>query len=146
MAAITISSPSYVNFNPTSTFLPVYNGIEFANSLLSQDDPRIIKTVSNSDTPGQDAAQGLFINNSSLQYQFGDIQGENHGSLIEIDSDGNINNYSAKDFKIELFTDGDIKIGSSTILTPTAYGNSGQHMRIYVAGTLYLIQLLKSAP
>lgn len=147
MAAITISQGA--NLNPTTGFLPWNNnGQNFLDSMLYQADEGVLYTISNLSQIGNPYIEGLLINNQVGQYFIGDNQGEHEGNFIEIDNIGNVSNWigAGGDFNINMQGDGDIKISSNAITTPTAYGNSGLHMRIYIEGVLYLIQLLKSAP
>jgi len=146
MAAIVISSTSGVNFNPTSTFLPFYNGTNFADSLLSQDDSRVIKTISNSNSPGQDAPQGLLINNADGQWTFGDIQGELNGPFFEIIGNGEIKNWigSQSDYYLNFADSGNIKINNTDIVKVSAGVFSNRYLQLIINGTTYKIALLNN--
>lgn len=149
MAAIVISSNGGAQLNPTSGFLPWNNhGHNFLDSMLYQYNEGMLYTISNLSSTESAYVEGLLINNIAGQYIIGDNQGEHESNFIELDDNGSVTNWIGANgnFNINMQGDGDIKISSNAITTPTAYGNSGLHMRIYIEEKLYLIQLLKSEP
>lgn len=138
MAAITISSPSG-GINPTNLRLPFNRGGVFADSLLKQSTPDVI-TINNPD--GEE--NGLFINNATNQYNFGDYYGYQAGNAIILDSIGNTYLYQNN---LEIYiiqSDGEIKIFNDNITSATAGGSSGQHLKLTINGTKYKLALLNS--
>lgn len=137
MAAIVISSPGGAQTNPTNLFLPFNRAGVFVDSSLCQFSTNGIQTV---DTV-TNATQGLFINNGTGYYQFGDIDGMFTGANIQIASNGNISISATT--KLILNTNESIEM-SGLITSPTAGGSSGEHLELTINGTKYKIQLLNA--
>jgi hypothetical protein len=123
MAAIVITVPSSgAGTNPTNTFLPFNRAGTFLDSPLSSPTVEELYMFDAS----QSIIQGLSIDNRpvSQNYQFGDIDFQNNGTVLVIDPIA-----------------GTIGFGGSGILSATAGANSANHLVIYVNGVEYKIQL-----
>ena len=136
MASITISSPGGTIINPTDNFLPYkFGSNQFSDSLLYQNTINDLRTIDVN--TGND--QGIIIDNGIGNYLFGDIDGMFSGASIQIPTNGNIS-ISANE-KLIINTNLSIEM-NGLITAPTAGGNSGEHLKLTINGTLYKIQLL----
>lgn len=123
MAAIVITVPSSgAGTNPTNTFLPFNRAGTFLDSPLSSPtvDELYMFDVS------QTVIQGLSIDNRpvSQNYQFGDIDAQNNGTVLIIDP-----------------VSGTIAFNGSNLIAATA-GSPNGHLKITIGGNNYKIQLL----
>jgi len=137
MAAITISSPGGAQTNPTNTKLPYNKNGTFKDSMLYQDTRSILSTTYNVDSVA--GPQGLFIDNESSRYYFGDNDGAISGAHLDIDSsDGSFNCY-APFFVVN--AQNEIQLNGA-LTSASAGGNAGLHLKLTINGTKYKIQLL----
>jgi len=123
MAAITITVPSSgTATNPTNYYLPFNRGGIFEDSPLKS--PTVYELYCTDSVGGN--IQGLSIDNRAptQQYQFGDIDNVNLGTVMVLDPIA-----------------GTIGFGGTGIVSATAGANSANHLVIYLNGVQYKIQL-----
>ena len=123
MAAITISSPSGAQTNPTDTRLPFNNGGIFGDSMLSQASANVLFTQSIGGTAG------VYIDNNLGNYLFGDYDGAFTGANIQVLGSGVVSINATT--KLILNTNESIEM-TGLITSPTAGGNSGEHLKLTI--------------
>ena len=129
MAAIVISSPSGAQTNPTDTVLPFNNGGIFGDSMLSQASANVLGCQ----------IGGFYIDNNLGNYLFGDFDGVFTSANIQVLGSGVVSINATS--KLILNTNESIEM-TGLITSPTAGGNSGEHLKLTINGTIYKIQLL----
>lgn len=138
MASITISSPGG-RVNPSNIFLPYNNNGIFSDSSLIQNSPFQITAVG-----PYNSNNGLNIDNSNGSYYIGDIDGQHFSNYIQLTEDGNAD-LNAQNLNITIQQpDGEIKIINDLIISNTAGGSSGQHLKLTINATKYKIALLNA--
>jgi len=108
-----------VTTNPTDKYLPVNNAGVFADSMLQMTDSRRLVSMRGN------REEGIIVDNVNFSYKFGDFDNLNFGTSIHV-NDANK--------KIELL--------GSFLTTTSAGGNSGNHLKLTINGTEYVLQLL----
>lgn len=125
--------------NPTSTFLPVNIGGSFVDSNWTQDavfnESVFIETVDNNATPF-----GFKYLIPAQTVYMGDFDNALNGTVITVkDGLGDIDIDAGR----VNFTTSTVTI-TGAVLSGTASGSSGQHLRITINGTIYKIALLNN--
>jgi hypothetical protein len=125
--------------NPTTTFLPVNIGGSFVDSNWTQDgvfnESTSLETVDNNATPF-----GFQYRITARTVWMGDFDNAFDGTLITVKDDlGDIDIDAAR----VNFTTDTVTI-TGTVLSGTASGSSGQHLKITINGTVYKIALLNN--
>jgi len=133
MAAITISSPSGAQTNPTDTRLPFNNGGVFGDSMLVQANTNVLFSEISGGIVG-----GFYFNNSNGTYLFGDVDASFTGNRIQILPGGNIETNSTK---LVLNVDSQIDI-NGLVTAVSAGGSAGLHLELTINNTKYKIALL----
>jgi len=138
--AITYTRPASGSVpNPTTTFLPVNIDGSFVDSNWTQDkqvnESAYIETVDNNATPF-----GFKYLIPAETVYMGDFDAVGNGTLITIkDGPGDIDLDGAR---VNFTTDAVTITGA--VLSGTASGASGQHLRLTINGTIYKIALLNN--
>jgi len=136
MASISISPIIYPQTNPSLNYLPFNKNGVFKDSLLLQPDNNTI-AVLNPD--GND--NGLFVNNATNSYFFGDYQGYQSTNCIILRSNGNADLFQ-NNLNIYINQlDGGISIFNDLITSSTA-GLLATYLKLSVNGVKYKIALL----
>lgn len=137
MAAIVYTNINAL-LNPTTNYLPIKGSNQFEDSMLVQNNPNILTSV-NINT-GDD--NGIYINNNTGYYIFGDYGGVINSQNILLDPTGRVVVNANKGIQLNM-VDANPTLGlTGNITSATAGGSSGLHLALKINGIAYKIQLL----
>jgi hypothetical protein len=91
-------------------------------------------------TQYQGSVKGILLDYGSDNYKFGDYKGVSNATALFINDSIKQIRLRASSGEISFSTD--LLLFDGSLTTPSASGNSGQHLKVNINGTNYVIQLL----